>query len=387
MLYYIERKQYLVITGCLLLVFVMGSIHAFSILLEPIETKFNVSRSLSSFTYSLSLISITVSIYFGNYIYKKFNPTRIVMIIMTLSTLGTIMSAYSDSIFFVWLGFGLFFGLANGIAYGYTLQYSAMAFPDSKAIMMGLVTACYGLGATITPIFYRTTISLGGFENTMINLTIVFFLINFIVLCLFRFSNLEFNLVKGEKLQEKNYKSMNKYLLWLIYGCSISAGLMCFGHAVGIAKSHYISDNKIYFIPIIMGLFNTTGGILFSSIVKIFSYKNLITFLSLLTSISLFILFVMPSTLSVFLCLSLVSLSYGGIIAIFPSMINKLVGVEYGIKIYGFVFTAWGLAGLLMPLIAGKLFDIFGGYSTIILFLTILSFFPIILNNLKYKTF
>ena len=383
----VQRKQYLVITGCFLLVFVMGSIHAFSLLLEPIETKFNVSRSLSSFTYSLSLISITTSIYFGNYIYKKFSPSRIVMIVMTLSTLGTFISAYSDSIYFVWLGFGLLFGFANGIAYGYTLQYSAIALPDSKAIMMGLVTACYGLGATITPIFYRTTIFMGGFENTMISLTIVFFIVNFIVFCLFRFSNLEFNFDKGEKLQEKNYKSMNKYLFWLIYGCSISAGLMCFGHAIGIAKSHYISDNKIYIIPILMGLFNMTGGILFSYIIKIFSYKNIITFLSLLTSISLFILLVMPSTISVFLCLSLVSLSYGGIIAIFPSMINKLVGVAYGIKIYGFVFTAWGLSGLLMPLMAGKIFDIFGGYSIIILFLTILSIFPIILNNFKYRMF
>jgi len=365
----------------------MGSIHAFSLLLEPIETKFNVSRTFSSFTYSLSLISITTAVFFGNYIYRRFSPTRIVLIVMTLSTLGTLISAYSDSIYFVWLGFGLFFGFANGIGYGYTLQYSAIALPESKALMMGIVTASYGLGATIAPIFYQITIVKGGFEKTMISLAIVFFVINFIVLLLFRFSNLKFNLEKRLQPQGIHYISINKYLLWLIYGCSISAGLMCFGHAVGIAKYYYISVNYIHIIPIIMGFINMTGGILFSSIIKKYSYKNIIMFLSLLTSISLFILFFIPSKISVFLCLSLVSISYGGIIAIFPSMINKMFGVAYGIKIYGFVFTAWGFSGLIMPLLAGRTFDIFESYSYIIFISAILSVFPIIIINLKYKKF
>ena len=135
-----------------------------------------------------------------------------------------------------------------------------------------------------------------------------------------------------------------------------------------------------------MGFINMTGGILFSSIIKRYSYKNIIMFLSLLTSISLFILFFIPSKISVFLCLSLVSISYGGIIAIFPSMINKMFGVAYGIKIYGFVFTAWGFSGLIMPLLAGRTFDIFESYSYIIFISAILSIFPMIIINLKYKT-
>ena len=148
---------------------------------------------------------------------------------------------------------------------------------------------------------------------------------------------------------------------------------MCFGHAVGIAKSYYVSNEYIYFIPITMGFINMTGGIFFSSLIKFFPYKNIMLFLSMLTTLSLLILFFSHSKFSVFLGLPLISVSYGGIIAIFPSMINKLVGETEGIKIYGFVFTAWGFFGLLMPLLAGKNFDMFNSYSTIILITTILS--------------
>ena len=383
--YFARKKQYVVIAGCLLLSFVMGSIHAFSILLEPIETKFYVSRTFSSFTYSLSLISITAAVYFGSSIYKKFTPTTIVLIVMTLSTLGTLISALSASIYFVWIGYGILFGFANGLGYGYTLQYSAIALPESKALMMGLVTASYGLGATIAPIFYRNTNMIGGFVNTMTSLTIIFFIITFIVFSLFRFSNLEFDLEKGLPFQIKNCNPISKYLLWGIYGCSISAGLMCFGHAAGIAKSFYISNEYIYIIPITMGFLNMAGGVLFSSLIKFFHYKNIILFLSMLTTFSLLILLLIPSKISVFLGLPLISISYGGIIAIFPSMINKLVGNLEGIKIYGFVFTAWGFFGLLMPLLAGKTFDISNSYSFIILIATILSIFPILIIYLKYK--
>ena len=164
---FMQKKQYVVIAGCLLLSFIMGSIHAFSLLVEPIETKFFVSRSFSSFTYSLALTSITAAVYFGSYIYKRFSPSKIVLIVMAFSTFGTLISAFSTSIYCVWIGYGIFFGFANGLGYGYTLQYSAIALPESKALMMGLVTASYGLGSTIAPIFYNKTNLIGGFKNTM----------------------------------------------------------------------------------------------------------------------------------------------------------------------------------------------------------------------------
>jgi len=362
----------------------MGSIHAFSMLLDPIESKYDVPRTFSSFTYSISLISITSAVYFGNYIYKKNNPTRIILLVVTLSTLGTLMSAYLDSIFFVWIGFGLFFGVANGIGYGYSLQYSAIAIPDFKALMMGLVTASYGLGATIAPIFYKITILLGGFVHTMVSLTIVLLVTNFVVLLLFKYANIKFNLENEIEPQENNF-STSKNLLWLIYGFSIASGLMCFGHAAGIAKIYFISPDYIFIIPILMGFLNMSGGILFSSIIKKCSYQKIILILSFLTSSSLFILYMTPSKISVLICLFLVSISYGGIISIFPSMINKIFGTALGIKIYGFVFTAWGLFGLLMPLLAGWTFDIFGSYSYIVLFSSILSILPVIIIRLKYK--
>jgi len=40
---------------------------------------------------------------------------------------------------------------------------------------------------------------------------------------------------------------------------------------------------------------------------------------------------------------------------------------EQGPRAYGRVFTAWGLAGLLAPWTAGRIFDVSGGYDAAML--------------------
>ena len=383
---FFKGRKYFVIIGCLILSFVMGSIHAFSVLLEPIETEFNVSRTFSSLTYSISLLSITLAVYFGKNIYYSFSPSRIIIMITILSTLGTFLSAHTHSIFLVWIGFGCLFGFANGIGYGYSLQYAAIAQPGSKALMMGLVTASYGLGSTIAPIFFIEIIKFGGFANAMISLTMVLFISNLVVLFLFKLTNLKFSPeIEEENKSKRNTK--NKYLLWIMYGCSISSGLMCFGHALGMSKIFFISSEDIYFVPITMGFLNMTAGILFSSITKKFSYVEIINFLSFSNVGSLLIFFMIPSKFSLLICLFLVSISYGGTIAIFPPMINKIYGRNFGIEIYGFVFTAWGLFGFFIPLFGGWIFDIFASYSLIILFLAILGTIPLLTIKLKNRIF
>ena len=49
--------------------------------------------------------------------------------------------------------------------------------------------------------------------------------------------------------------------------------------------------------------------------------------------------------------------TYGAIIAIYPVAVLHLVAQQVSARAYGYVFTAWGLAGLLGPWIAGVLFD------------------------------
>ena len=58
--------------------------------------------------------------------------------------------------------------------------------------------------------------------------------------------------------------------------------------------------------------------------------------------------------------LCVIGFAYGAIIAVYPYAVAYYFGAAAAAKIYGRVFTAWGLAGLGAPWLAGYLFDLNG---------------------------
>ena len=61
-----------------------------------------------------------------------------------------------------------------------------------------------------------------------------------------------------------------------------------------------------------------------------------------------------------------VGFCYGGVIAATPAVIAKVHGMIIGPQLYGRVFTAWGLAGLAGPWLAGHMHDTTGTYGSAI---------------------
>ena len=55
--------------------------------------------------------------------------------------------------------------------------------------------------------------------------------------------------------------------------------------------------------------------------------------------------------------LGIIGYSYGALIAVYPVAISDIFGTEAAPRIYGQIFTAWGLAGLAGPWLSGWLFD------------------------------
>ena len=65
--------------------------------------------------------------------------------------------------------------------------------------------------------------------------------------------------------------------------------------------------------------------------------------------------------------LTLTGFAYGAIIAVTPYAVARFYGPERYPAAYGRVFTAWGLAGLAAPSLAGLLYDLSGGYQAALL--------------------
>jgi OFA family oxalate/formate antiporter-like MFS transporter len=379
-----KNKQSLVIISCLLITFCMGTIHAFSTLIESIELQINAGRMASSLIYSTGLISVTVAVFFGSALYRKLSPSLIIALIAILPLIGVLISNSGSWIGWV-VGYGFCFGFASGLGYGFSL-YAASSVTSSQklGLVLGAVSASYAFGAVIFSMLYPILISYFGFKfGYMMGVSILSIII-VISLIIFRLAKKD--LTAKTKSISKNQSVKGKIIkLWLAFFLGVFAGLMTIGHAVPIIKASGGSSEIAITAISLMALGSGIAGIYAGWLADRFGCKRPILVILTISSLALLSLSTFTSINLMLIFLTLIASLYGALIAIYPTLVNHIFGPDYSAWAYGRIFTAWGIAGLVSPSLAGWLFDQYNNYNSSLLFAFILSIFAgLIIWSLKY---
>ena len=149
---------------------------------------------------------------------------------------------------------------------------------------------------------------------------------------------------------------------WFAYLTSVFAGLMAIGHAAAIAISKGAEPALATLAAISIGIGSALGGFLSGYLVDRWPALRFLVGLPLLSALSLLAIGWSASATLCVILLSLVGFAYGSIIAVYPVVISDRFG-DRGPQVYGQVFVAWGLAGLLAPWSAGLIYDMRAGYG------------------------
>jgi OFA family oxalate/formate antiporter-like MFS transporter len=151
------------------------------------------------------------------------------------------------------------------------------------------------------------------------------------------------------------------YKIWLMYFIISSAGLMIIGHIATIAQTQAHWENGFYLI-ILFAVFNTGGRMIAGFLSDKFGRLKILMAVFIFQAINmlLFVSYTTPALLA--LGTVVTGLSYGAAFALFPLATADHYGLRNLGGNYGLVFTAWGSAGLLGPLVAGWAVDMTGAY-------------------------
>ncbi len=338
---------------------VFGTVHAFSVFLAPLEQTFGASRSAVSLTYSIALVALTFAVLFGPRLYTVMTTRSIILLATTLGAAGTVISAFAPALWLIWIGYGLVFGAANGLGYGFCLQLSAAAAPGREGLAMGTVTASYALGATLAPAGFLHAMESGGFQTAMITLAAI--LVTFggaaaSMLALPTRLNVSTDSAPHQVVVSKSRIN----LMRVTYGAAVASGLMVIGHAAEIARGAE-GNPPVWLAPTVVAVFNMAGSLAGGVLTDRIGWPRLLLVLPLGTAAGLGLLMVDAGG-STLIALGLIGTCYGAIIAVYPAAIAKIYGIADSAQIYGRVFIAWGVAGLAAPWLAGALFDFGGSY-------------------------
>lgn len=339
---------------------VLGSVHAFSVLLAPLEASFDASRAEVSLTYSLALVSLTLAVLLGHRIYARWRAGAFVTWVTLIAAAGAIIAAYAPTLGILWVGYGVLFGAANGLGYGFGLQIAAQASKGREGLAMGIVTAAYALGAAVSPPLFARALQGGGYQPAMLGLAAALIIMGGASAVLLFASGARFQGQTAQALAPLPDRGA-MVLLWLGYGAGVAGGLMAIGHAAGIVRSMSVPAAD-WTAPVVIAVCNLAGSLIAGRFVDRFSPLRLLIGLPLVSAAALFVVAGAGQGAVVMAGLGVVGFAYGGVIAAYPAAISKLFGLSNSPRIYGLVFTAWGGAGLTAPWLAGQLYDWNGTY-------------------------
>jgi OFA family oxalate/formate antiporter-like MFS transporter len=380
----LTRERLLALIACLLITFCMGTIHAFSTLIQNIEIQTSVGRMASSFVYSIALVNVTLAVFFGHILYRKLSPNLLISLIAILPLIGLFFSSLQSWLGWV-IGYGFLFGLSSGLGYGLSLFIvSSITERDKLGYALGLVTASYAFGAVAFSMAYPFLFSYLGFKNGYIIGLVTLTLIVMVALICYKVSkvNIKNELNGDNQIQSKSLKISQ---LWFGYFLGVFAGLMAIGHAVPLIISFGGSTLTAVSAITLMTLGSAIAGIYAGWLVDRYGCKRPLLVILIVNCLALIGLSTITNIHLLLVLLVTIASLYGAVIAIYPTLVNHFVGSELSAKIYGRVFTAWGAAGLISPSLAGWLFEKNNNYNTSILFALSLSFIAVLLiSKIKY---
>ena len=348
------------LSAALLVCLCFGSIHAYGVLLVPIERWLGTGRTTASFGYSTAVAALTAGVYLSGRLETTLPPRRLLVACGSIAALGLLIAGGSSSVAGLLVGFGLMFGLANGVAYAASLVLAAGAMPGRAAQAMGLATAAYGLGAVLcAQVFDAAVASMHVALVLMVVAPVVF------VACLLGAVLVpsDQQSVAPEAAEPRTTDHRSLICLWFSYLLGAFAGLLVLAHAPAIAAWREGSSSQGGFVSGAVSFGSVAGGWLGGVTATWLPGPRGVALPLIVQATALASLPFMAGHSTIIAALGMAGLSYGVLIAVVPGEVRRIAGPQGFARSYGKVFSAWGIAGVAGPVSAGYLFDTTLGYG------------------------
>jgi len=352
---------------------VLGFLYSWSVIKKVLVTQMHWSNFDASLPFTVAALGLAGMMVFAGRLQDVFGPRLSASIGGTLFGLGIITSAWVTSPMGMVLTYGAMGGIGLGFCYAAATPAAVKWFPPAKrGLITGIVVSGVEMASVYTAPLTNWLLERNGLSDTFLYLGIAALVLMVGFAQLLKNPPLESaskpaaQAVPAAPLSESAWKQTIRtasfYKLWLMYGFSASAGMMMISHLATIAKTQAQWENGFYLVAL-LALFNTIGRIAAGYWSDSFGYTRtmLVVFCVQALNMLAFSYYVTPALLAVGTAFT--GLSYGALFSLFPAATADYYGVKnLGVN-YGMVFTAWGLAGIIGPLVAGWVVDTTGSYN------------------------
>jgi len=155
--------------------------------------------------------------------------------------------------------------------------------------------------------------------------------------------------------------------MWLVYFLGVLGGLMVIGHASPLIGSQYPGTTRGSFAVVLVAIGNIVGSIAGGVWAQKSMGQAALALPVIVSAAAMATLYAAKSEGLALVAIGAAGFAYGALIAAVPVVILDRTGGRGFAAAFGRIFSAWGVAGLIGPSLAGLLFDHTGSYNSTLL--------------------
>lgn len=417
-------NRWTVVAGALIVQIILGTVYAFSVFVRPLELEFGWSRVTTQWAFSFALATFAVTMIPAGRLQDRIGPRKVATIggilLGASFLLGSIL-VDENRPWALYLTYGIVGGAGIGFAYVCPIAAAVKWFPDKKGLITGLAVAGFGAGALFFAGPASTLLlppgeggeTMGLSQVLLVGLGIskgggfgigwkAFFVLHglvcgaIVILGAMLLRNpppgwtppgWTAPATAGAKAEIEWKEMLNAPLacmLWLTFIFGATSGLMAIGQwkpmmgAILQGKTfapEWMGSFGRFVEPVgILAIFNALGRVFWGKISDLIDRPRAMMMMFLAQGMAFMILVGVESHFAIFLASAWVGLNFGGNFALFPAATADYFGAKNLGMNYGWIFTAYGVAGILGPVVGGVLFDVTEQYAMAFVFAGILCF-------------
>ena len=364
-----NKKGWIVVLAGTGINLAFGVLYAWSIFSAELQQTLSWTKTEASLPYTVAILMFALMMIPAGRLQDKIGPKWVATIGGLLIGFGCILAGSLTSLWGLVFSFGIMAGSGIGLGYASTTPPAVKWFdPKKKGLITGIVVGGFGLASLyIVPLSKFLLHEYGVFSSFRI-LGVLFLIIT---LPLAQFVN---NPPAGHLSSQKKttsqsdmtFKDMLKtkefYLLWFMFFAGATGGLMTIGGLKSIV-TQILGDGAAFQLVAFAAIANALGRPVAGEISGKLGRGKTMAILYILQAIALFFFNSLSGYALVLLASCIIYFVYGSMLSVFPSACADNYGTKNLGLNYGILFSAWGIGGVVGPMIGGQLADITGNYS------------------------
>ncbi|MDX9745910.1 MAG: OFA family MFS transporter [Syntrophales bacterium] len=391
----LEGKRWWIALAAVVIQLCLGTVYAWSVFKNPLMEMHHWDGTSVQYTFMILMLIIGLSAAFGGTLVDKRGPRFVATIGGILFGIGTLIAGYADqvgNIYILYLGFGVIAALGNGFGYVTPIATLIRWFPDKRGLVTGLAVMGFGAGAffmgKIAPPMITAfkqvdpsgNIIASGVATTWYIWGIIFFVLVTGAAQFFKNPpqgwlpagfkpaasavSAADSFTLGEAISRPQW-----WMLWSMLCLNISAGLGLISQHSPLAQDIYrktmglagdLTPENIAVVAAAGGavvayaaIFNGLGRLFWAKISDNIGRK--MVFMIMFASQAVLYVLIAKGYISSYYLFMIVSCyllaCYGGGFATMPAFAADSFGPANIGKVYGFMLTAWSVAGIIGPFV------------------------------------